>query len=502
MADLVHYETRGGVAVITIANPPLNVLSRGVPEGILAGIEKGNADDAVKALVLTGGKNFIAGADIKTFTLPRDQAPDIRGLVAGVAASTKPVIAAINGLALGGGVEVALACDYRVAAPGARLGTPEVKLGLLPGAGGTQRLPRLVGLEAGLELVVSGNPVKAERALELGLVDELIEDDLLEGALAYANRVADEGKRPTSERDVMSAAPADEVLAEARRQAEKSARGRVAPLRCVDAVEAAVKLPFNEGMARERELFMELLESEQSRGLRHIFFAERQAAKVADTDESVKPKNISKGAVVGAGTMGGGIAMCFADARIPVKVLETSQENLDKGLSTIEKNYRRSAEKGRLSEEAVQERLEHIEGVLEVGELADADVVIEAVFEDIELKKEVFEKLDAVMNDNAVLATNTSTLDVNDIAAVTKRPEAVVGTHFFSPANVMKLLEVVRGEKTSDEALVTAVSLGKKLGKVPVVVGVCDGFVGNRMLHPYVREAFFFARGGRAAPTG
>ncbi len=496
MAELVHYETRNGVAVVTIDNPPLNVLSHGVPEGILAGIERGNADDAVKALVLVGGDNFIAGADIKTFTLPRDQAPDIRGLVAGVAASGKPVVAAIRGLALGGGVEVALACDHRVAAPGARLGTPEVKLGLLPGAGGTQRLPRLVGLEAGVELIVSGNPVKAERALELGLVDELVENDLLEDALAYAAEVADEGKRPTSERKVDSAAPVDVVLAEARRQAEKRARGLVAPLRCIDAVEAAVKLPFEAGMARERELFMELLEGEQSRALRHVFFAERRAAKVADVDESVEPKPVSKGAVVGAGTMGGGIAMCFADARVPVKVLETSQENLDKGLGVIEKNYRRSAAKGRLSKEAVQERLERITGVLEVGELADADVVVEAVFEDMGIKKEVFEKLDGVVNAGAVLATNTSTLDVNDIASVTKRPEAVVGMHFFSPANVMKLLEVVRGEKTSDEALVTAVSLGKKLGKVPVVVGVCDGFVGNRMLHPYVREAFFLVEEG------
>ena len=496
MADLVCYKVHGDVAVVTIDNPPLNVLSRGVPEGILAGIEKGNADDAVRALVLTGGENFIAGADIKTFTLPRDQAPDIRGLVAGVAASGKPVVAAVHGLALGGGLEVALACDYRVAAPGARLGTPEVKLGLLPGAGGTQRLPRLVGLEAGLELVVGGNPVKARRALELGLVDEVVEGDLLAGALAYARRVADKGKRPTSERAVGSGAPVDEVLAEARRQAERRARGRVAPLRCIDAVEAAAKLPFEKGMIRERELFMELLQGEQSRGLRHVFFAERRAAKVADVDEGVKPKNISKGAVVGAGTMGGGIAMCFADASLPVKVLETSQENLDKGLNTIEKNYRRSAAKGRLTEEAVQERLGRIEGVLEVGELADADVVVEAVFEDMNLKKEVFERLDGAVNDTSVLATNTSTLDVNAIAAATRRPEAVVGMHFFSPANVMKLLEVVRGEKTSDEALLTAVALGKKLGKVPVVVGVCDGFVGNRMLHPYVREAFFLVEEG------
>ena len=351
-------------------------------------------------------------------------------------------------------------------------------------------------MEAGLELVTTGNPVKAERALELGLIDKLLEGNLLEGALAYAAEVTDKGKRPTSERSVTSAAPVDEVLAAARRQAEKRAPGLVAPQRCIDAVEAAATCSFEEGMARERELFMNLLEGAQSRALRHVFFAERSAAKVADVDDRVKPKTVRQGAVVGAGTMGGGIAMCFADVGIPVKVLETAQENLDKGLSTVEKNYRRSAAKGRLSDEAVQERLARIEGVLEASALGDAEIVIEAVFEDMAIKKEVFEKLDGVMNESAVLATNTSTLDVNEIAAATGRPEAVVGMHFFSPANVMKLLEVVRGDKTSDEALATAVALGKKLGKVPVVVGVGDGFVGNRMLHPYIREALFLLEEG------
>ena len=497
MTDLVTYETHDDIAVVTIDNPPLNVISPGVPEGILAGLARADANSAVRAVVLRGaGRGFMAGADIKTFTMPRNEAPDVRGLVAGAAATNKPVVAALHGVALGGGLELALACDYRVAASGARLGLPEVKIGLLPGAGGTQRLPRLVGLEGALELIVSGTPVGAERALELGLVDKIIEGDLLDGALTYAREVADAGKHPTSEREVSSATPIDTVLAAARRQAETRARGLVAPQRCIDAVEAAAKLPFDAGMARERELFIELLEGAQSRGLRHVFFAERQAAKVEKVDDSVRPKEIQQGAVVGAGTMGGGIAMCFANAGIPVKVLEVSQENLDRGLGVVEKNYQRTVEKGRLSEDEMTTRMNRIEGTLNAADLADADVVIEAVFEDMSIKKEMFTQLDRVAGTSAVLATNTSTLDVNEIAAVTARPEAVVGMHFFSPANVMKLLEVVRADETSDEALLTAVTLGKKMGKVPVVVGVCDGFVGNRMLHPYLLEAQFLLEEG------
>ncbi len=494
--DLVRYSRHGRVAVLTINNPPVNVLSPGVPKGILAGLARGNADDEVGAFVLIGGgRSFIAGADIKTFTMPREEAPDVRGLVAGLERSDKPVVAAMHGSALGGGLEAALACHYRVASPGTRLGQPEVKLGLLPGAGGTQRLPRLVGLGAALKLIVTGDPVGAEEALGLGLVDEITEGDLLEGALAYAEGVVGEERPKTSELAVKSDAPLEAVLAYTREETKKRARGLIAPLRCIDAVEAAATLPWDEGLKRERELFEELLNSYQSKALRHIFFAERTAAKVPEL-EGVKPKPVARAAVVGAGTMGGGIAMNFANAGIDVKVLETSEENLTRGLDTVRKNYGRTVDKGRLSQEEMDARMGRIEGVLEYDALNDVDLVIEAVFEDMNLKKEVFKKLDLVTPSGAVLATNTSTLDVNEIARVVSRPGAVLGTHFFSPANVMKLLEVVRADETSDEALATALALAKAMRKTPVVVGVCDGFVGNRMVHVYVREAFFLVEEG------
>ena len=495
-SDLVQYSTHGRVAVLTINNPPVNVLSPGVPEGVLAGLARGNADDAVAAFVLIGGgRSFIAGADIRTFTMSREEAPDVRGLVAGLEASDKPVVAAMHGSALGGGLEAALGCRYRVASPGTRLGQPEVKLGLLPGAGGTQRLPRLVGLEAALGMIVKGDPVTAEEALGLGLVDELIEGDLLEGALAYAEGIVGETRPRTSELTVESAAPLEAVFTYARAETQKRAGGMIAPLRCIDAVEAAATLSWDEGLARERELFEELLNSDQSKALRHIFFAEREAAKVPGL-EGVKPKAVTRAAVVGAGTMGGGIAMNFANAGIPVKVLETSEENLTRGMSTVRKNYQRTVDKGRLTQEEMDERVGRIEGVLEYEALGDVDLVVEAVFEDMNIKKEVFGTLNKVTPADAILATNTSTLDVNEIAAVVSHPDKVLGTHFFSPANVMKLVEVVRADETSAEALATALALAKAMRKTPVVVGVCDGFVGNRMVHVYVREAFFLVEEG------
>ena len=494
--DLVGYSRRGRVAVLTVNNPPVNVLSPGVPEGVLAGIARGEADDEVGAFVLIGGgRSFIAGADIKTFTMSREEAPDVRGLVAGLEGSSKPVVAAMHGSALGGGLEAALACRYRVASPGARLGQPEVKLGLLPGAGGTQRLPRLVGLEAALKMIVTGDPVGAEEARELGLVDEIIEGDLLEGALSYAEGIAGEARPKTSELEVKSGAPLDAAFAYARQETKGRARGLLAPLRCIDAVEAAATLSWEEGLKRERELFEELLNSDQSKALRHVFFAERSAAKVPGL-EGVKPKKIERAAVVGAGTMGGGIAMNFANAGIPVVVLETGEENLTRGLETVRKNYARTVDKGRLSQEEMEARVGRIEGALEYASLSDVDLVVEAVFEDLVLKKEVFTKLEAAAPPGAVLATNTSTLDVNEIAGVVSDPGRVLGTHFFSPANVMKLLEVVRADETSDEALATALALAKAMRKIPVVVGVCDGFVGNRMVHVYVREAFFLVEEG------
>ena len=494
----VSYNRHGPVAVLTVDNPPVNVLSPGVPEEILEGLKRGSEDEEVRAFVLMGaGRSFIAGADIKTFTLPRDQVPDIPKLVAGVASTLKPVIAALHGSALGGGLEVALGCHYRVAAPGTRLGFPEVKLGLLPGAGGTQRLPRLIDVQKALELIATGDPIGAEEALELGLVDKIIQNDLLEAALAYAEEVIQKGAelRHISEMKAKLAFPPKLFFAEARRQVSKRARGMEAPLRCVDAVEAAVTLPFEEGLKRERELFMEALDSEQSKALRHIFFAEREAAKVPGLGE-VTPKEVRQAAVIGAGTMGGGIVMNFANAGVKVKLLETSSENLGRGLNTVRENYQRTVDKGRLSQEEMAERLNLIEGVVDYDALADADMVIEAVFEDMDVKKEVFGKLGAVTQADTVLATNTSTLDVNDIAHTTSRPGAVLGTHFFSPANVMKLLEIVRADETSDETLATALSLAKKMRKVPVVVGVCDGFVGNRMIHKYTREANFLAEEG------
>ncbi len=494
----VAYDRHGPIAALTVDNPPVNVLSPGVPEGIIEGLGRGSQDEEVKAFVLIGaGRSFIAGADIKTFTLPRNQVPDIPKLVAGVASTPKPIVAAMHGSALGGGLEVALGCHYRVAAPDARLGFPEVKLGLLPGAGGTQRLPRLIDAQKALEMISTGSPVKAEEARELGLIDHVIQGDLLEEALAYAEEVVRSGARlrKVSEMEPKLSVPFGPFFTGERTRAAKKARGLEAPLRCIDAVQAAVTLPFDEGLRRERELFMEALDSEQSKALRHIFFAEREAAKVPGL-EGVEPKEVEQAAVIGAGTMGGGIAMNFANAGVKVKVLETSSDNLERGMSTVRKNYQRTVDKGRLSQEDMDERLNLIEGVVDYGALGDADMVIEAVFEDMDVKKEVFGALERVTQGDTVLATNTSTLDVNDIARATSRSGAVLGTHFFSPANVMKLLEVVRADETSDEALATALSLAKKMRKVPVVVGVCDGFVGNRMIHKYTREANFLVEEG------
>jgi len=499
MTDLVGYEQRDDIAIITVDNPPLNVLSPGVPEGIVAGLQRAESDERIAAVVLIGaGRHFIAGADIKTFTMPREESPDVRGMVNAVENSTKPVIAAVQGAALGGGLETALACTFRVAAPGASMGTPEVNLGILPGAGGTQRLPRLVGLDAALQMITTGTPVDAQRAAELGLIDEIVDGDLRDAAVAYAAaRISDSGPlRRTRDLDVRSDAPAAQVLAKARETAATRARGRIAPLRCIDAVEASVTMPFDDGMQRERELFTELVESDQSRALRHIFFAERTAAKIDDVPDDVRPADISRGVVIGAGTMGGGIAMNFANAGIPVSVVEVDQDSLDTGLAKVERNYQATVDKGRLTPEKMRERMDRITGVLDYDAVGDADVVIEAVFEDMDIKKDIFATLDKTAGPDAVLATNTSTLDVNEIAAATSRPSSVLGMHFFSPANVMKLLEIVRGEQTSHRALVTAVALGKKMRKIPVVVGVCDGFVGNRMFHKYTREASFLLEEG------
>jgi 3-hydroxyacyl-CoA dehydrogenase len=403
------------------------------------------------------------------------------------------VVAAVHGTALGGGLEVALACHYRVGVAGARFGLPEVKLGILPGAGGTQRLPRVVGVEKALQMIVSGDPIGAAEALQHGLIDEVVDGDLTAAGVAFAEKVVSERRplRKLSELDdkVAGARGKPEIFAEFRRSVARQTRGFRAPERCIQAVEAAVTLPFAQGLERERELFRELLASPESKAQRYFFFAEREAAKIPDVPADTPIRDIRKAAVIGAGTMGGGITMNFANAGIPVTVVEVNREALDRGLAIIRKNYEATAAKGRLTRSDVEKRMGLITPTTDFGGVADADIVIEAVFEEMPIKKEVFAKLDAICKPDAVLATNTSTLDVNEIAAVTRRPESVVGTHFFSPANVMRLLENVRGAKSSKTTIATAMAVGRRIGKVPVLVGVCHGFVGNRMLHQRGKES-------------
>jgi 3-hydroxyacyl-CoA dehydrogenase len=502
MSEIVTYSVQGHLGVITLNNPPVNALSqsKGVLQRILDAIKEGEHDQAVKAfLVLGSGRAFSGGADISEFGLPpavgMANLPALAGYMDTV---TKPIVAAIHGFALGGGLELALACHFRCAVAGTQLGVPEVKLGLLPGAGGTQRLPRLIGVERALPMIVSGDPIGPEKALELGLIDEIVKGDVAVAGASFANRVVREGRevRKTNALTAKLDQPAAGFFAAARERMAKEYRGYPAPLAIVDCVEAAVTLPFAKGVQRERELFEQLRASTESKALRHLFFAERQVSKIPDVPEDTQTRDIKSAAVLGAGTMGGGIAMNFANAGIPVKILEVSQEALDKGLGVVRKNYAATVSKGRLTQEDMDKRVGLLKGVTSYDDIKDADIVIEAVFEDMAVKKQVFEKLDKAARPGAILATNTSTLDVNEIAAVTARPESVVGLHFFSPANVMKLLEVVRAAKTSKETLATAMKLAKAIKKVGVVAGVCDGFIGNRMLHGYFREAGFLLEEG------
>ncbi len=502
MSELVTYAVQGHLGVITLNNPPVNALSvgKGVLQRILDAVKEGEHDPAVRAFLLTGsGRAFSGGADISEFGKPAPMGMATLPVLAGYLDTvTKPIVAAIHGFALGGGLELALACHFRCAVAGTQLGLPEVKLGLLPGAHGTQRLPRLVGVERALDMIVSGEPVTPEHALELGLIDEIVKGDIAVAGAQFANRVLREGReiRRSSGLEAKLAQPADAFLAAARARVAKEHRGYPAPLAIVDCLEAAVTLPFAKGAARERELFERLRASGESKALRHLFFAERQVTKIPDVPEDTATREIKAAAVIGAGTMGGGIAMNFANAGIPVKVLEMSQEALDKGLNVVRKNYAATVAKGRLKQEEMDRRIGLIQGVLRYDALKSADIVIEAVFEDMGVKEQVFERLDAVAKPGAILATNTSTLDVNEIAAATGRPENVLGLHFFSPANVMKLLEVVRASATSKETLATAMKLARAIKKVGVVAGVCDGFIGNRMLHAYFREAGFLLEEG------
>jgi 3-hydroxyacyl-CoA dehydrogenase len=489
MSEVVSYRLEGDIGVIGVDYPPVNALGQGVREGLVNCLRQGLEDDQAKALVVIGeGRTFPAGADIREFGKP-PAGPALPDVINEYESSDKLVIAAIHGTALGGGLEVALGCDYRVALESAKVGLPEVKLGLLPGAGGTQRLPRLVGAKAALDMIVGGNPVKAKDAYKVGIVDEVVGGDLLEGALAYARKLVAENAPLRKIRDLDVKKEEADLFTNYEKSIARKQRGFKAPFHCIKAVQAAVELPFDEGMKRERELFAELLVSPESRAQRHVFFAEREVAKVPGLPKDTAKRDVKSAAIIGAGTMGGGIAMNFANAGIPVKILEVKEDALERGIAVIRKNYENTAKKGRITQEQVEQRMALIQPTLSYDDLGDVDLVIEAVFENMDVKKAVFTELDRVCKPGAILATNTSTLDVNRIASFTKRPEDVVGMHFFSPANVMKLLENVRGEKTSDEVVATVMDLSRRIGKVGVLVGVCHGFVGNRMLHKRQAEA-------------
>ena len=503
MNDLVQTSKDGDIGILTVNNPPVNALSPGVPEGILAGVEQFENDDTVKAIVLIGGgRTFIAGADIREFGKmtsggDRKRGPGFNIILNRIESATKPVIAAIHGTALGGGLETAMACHYRVAVPSAQVGQPEVKLGIIPGAAGTQRLPRLAGVGKAVDMCAGGDPISAAEALKHGIIDRLVEGDLLQGAIAFAREKNGATRRTRDLNDKLvdekTNAP---ILAAARDTARKRQRNLIAPLAAIDAVEAATKLPFDQGLERERELFQQCLFSDQSKALIHVFFGEREVAKIPGIGKDVAQIPVNKVAVIGAGTMGGGIAMVFANAGIPVLMKETDQAALDRGLATIKKNYANSVKKGRFTQQQMDERIARIQPTLSYDGFGERDMVVEAVFEGMALKKQIFGELDKVMKQGAILASNTSTLNIDEIASVTSRPEMVIGTHFFSPANVMRLLEIVRGKATSKEVIATCMALSKKIAKVGVLVDNCRGFVGNRMFHPYRREAQFLVEEG------
>jgi 3-hydroxyacyl-CoA dehydrogenase len=502
MSDLIQLTKNGDIAVITVNNPPVNALSPGVPEGISEALEQVDKDPQVRAAVLIGGgRTFVAGADIKEFgkmVAGKSRGPGLLPLLLKIEDCSKPVVVAIHGTAFGGGLELAMAGHYRVAVPSAQVGQPEVKLGLIPGAAGTQRLPRLAGVAKAAEMCAQGDPVKAEDALKAGIIDKLVEGDLLAGATAFAREVAGKPVRKTRERNekLGEAAANGAIFSAARETARKKQRGMMAPLAAIDAVEAATRLPFFEGCEREQQFFRECLFSDQSKALIHVFFGEREVAKIPDIPKDMPQIPVRSAAVVGAGTMGGGIAMVFANAGIPVLLKDADQAALDRGMATIASNYATSVKRGRFSQQVADERRKLITPTLSYDDFSQADMVIEAVFEGMTLKKQVFAELDRVCKPRAILASNTSTLNIDEIASSTSCPDAVIGTHFFSPANVMRLLEIVRGKATSREVIATCMDLSKKLGKIGVLVGNCRGFVGNRMFGPYRREAQFLVEEG------
>lgn len=504
MSDVVGYEVRGRVAVVTIDNPPVNALGFAVREGLIAQIDRAAADDAVQAIVLIGaGRTFPAGADIREFDQPARE-PHLVAVVDHFDEIEKPIVAAVHGTALGGGLELALGCHFRVAAPGARVGTPEVKLGIFPGAAGTQRLPRVAGLDHALELIVLGEPIGAAKALDYGIVDEIVEGDLCEGAIAFAETVLDEGRprRISSEPKVGIGSPDEfaEVVQKYRDLAARRLRGQESPLEALGSVIDGLEMPYDQAVAADRERFKKCKDSAQSKALRYAFFAEREASKIPGIGKEVTPRPVDRGAVIGAGTMGGGIIMCFADAGIPVTAIETSQEALDRGMGLIRENYEVMVDRGRISAPERDRRLALISTGLDYAALGDADLIIEAAFEDLDLKKEIFAKLDSAAKPGAILATNTSYMDIDKIATETSRPEDIIGLHFFVPANVMKMLEIVRTEKSSPEVLTTGMHLARKFGKVGGLAGVSHGFVANRSRAPMVREANFLVEEG-ASPA-
>jgi len=499
------YEVRGKVAVITLDNPPVNGLGYETRKGIADGLDKAAADAAVKAIVITGaGKAFSGGADIREFGSPKATSePNLLSVILALEASAKPIVAAMHSVAMGGGLELALGCHYRLVAPGTQIAFPEVKIGLIPGAGGTQRLPRVLGVENALNLIVSGETVKSEllaKAPGQKLFDKVVEGDLMTAALAFAEEKANEhakGAPLPLIRNLKAEHPnGDAYFQFARNTVGAMSKNFPAPLKCVDAVAASTKKKFDDGMRFEREIFTALMFTPECKALRHAFMAERAASKIPDVPADTPVRDIKKVAVIGAGTMGGGIAMNFLNAGLPVVMLEMKQEALDKGLGIIRKNYEAQVKKGKLKQDKYDERMALLSTTLKYDDLKDADLVIEAVFEDIGVKQQVFKTLDEVMKQGAILASNTSTLDVNKIASFTKRPQDVIGMHFFSPANVMKLLEVIRGEKTAKDVLATVMQLGKKIKKTCVVSGVCDGFIGNRMIEQYSRQAGFLLEEG------
>jgi 3-hydroxyacyl-CoA dehydrogenase len=490
MTDVVSYTLEGTIGVIRVNNPPVNALSHGVRSGMADALSIAAEDTSEAVVILCEGRTFIAGADITEFGKP-PKPPFLPDLLAQLDNHPKLTVAAIHGTALGGGFETALSCNYRVALASAKVGLPEVKLGLLPGAGGTQRTPRLAGVATSIELMTSGNPIPADAALQKGLIDHVAGDNLAEEAIAYAKQlVADQAPQRQASAITLTLNEADrELISKARSNLAKKTRGESAPQRIIDCIEASAELDFDAGLKRERELFMACMEDPQSAALRHMFFAERAAAKIDSIDTSVEPAKIQRVGIIGAGTMGGGIAMCFAQTGIQVTLIDMSDEAVTAGISKIKTNYDISVKRGRLSEDQVEAIMSQIKPSSHFEDLADADMVIEAVFENLAVKKEVFARLDTICKADAVLASNTSYQSIDDIAAATSRPESVLGMHFFSPANVMKLLEVVKGDKSNDRVIATAMAVGKQIGKTSVLSGMCYGFIGNRMLRPYAREA-------------